>query len=256
MKVKIKFFLMFGLFLIGMPKADATSTSLLEEYIEGKYKLLDSNGYALPGYDLFERGIIGYLNLKESNSNLKKDLLTVIDFRTSSKNRRLWVIDLRSNKILHHTVVAHGRNTGEEYAKSFSNTPHSNKSSVGFYITGEMYYGKHGLSLRLDGQEPGFNSNARRRAVVMHGANYATRDFAKTNGRLGRSFGCPAIPMKYHKEIIRLIANQSTLFIYYPLKEYEASSWLNNRSKAEEYLKSNFSVERTNFSKVVSPSTY
>ena len=89
MKVKIKFFLMFGLFLIGMPKADATSTSLLEEYIEGKYKLLDSNGYALPGYDLFERGIIGYLNLKESNSNLKKDLLTVIDFRTSSKNRRL-----------------------------------------------------------------------------------------------------------------------------------------------------------------------
>lgn len=216
--------------------AESGSTPNLDQYVISKYQLLDKNGLELPPSDLFELGLIGYLNLKESGKNVQKDIITLIDFRLSSNNRRLWIVDIRQNKVLFHSVVSHGKNTGEEYANYFSNTVHSNKSSVGFYLTGETYYGKHGLSLRLDGQEAGFNDNARKRAVVMHGASYATREFARTYGRLGRSFGCPAIPKKYHKEIINLVANKSTLFIYYPLEDYQKNSHLLDRSAAEKYL--------------------
>ena len=148
----------------------------------------------------------------------------------------MWVIDLKTNKVLYYRLVAHGKNTGEEYAKNFSNIKNSNKSSVGFYLTGENYYGKHGLSLRLDGMEPGFNDKARDRAIVMHSAAYVSKDFSKNIGRLGRSFGCPAIAMKDHKEIIKGLAERSLLFIYYPLDEYLAKTKLSNFQIAEEYF--------------------
>ena len=208
----------------------------LDAHLKNKFEKIDANGFSKPGYDLFERGLIGFYNLKDNQTDLKKDVVTLIDFRQSSNNRRLWVIDLNENKVLYNTVVSHGKNTGEEYAKNFSNIPHTNKSSLGFYITGETYYGKHGLSLRLDGQETGFNDNARKRAIVMHGAAYATRDFAKVHGRLGRSFGCPAIPMKFHKEIIKSLANKTLLFIYFPEAEYEKNTKLNDRKKANDYI--------------------
>jgi hypothetical protein len=134
----------------------------------------------------------------------------------SSNSKRLWVIDLATNTILFQSLVAHGRNTGEEFAKSFSNSAQSFKSSLGFYATGEIYSGKHGMSLRLDGLEKGINDNARSRGVVVHGANYVSNSFIKNNKRLGRSQGCPALPEELSKEIINVIKDKSCLFIYHP----------------------------------------
>src|SRR5690606_35677015 len=120
--------------------------------------------------------------------------------------------------------VAHGKNSGVKYAEKFSNTPQSLQSSLGFYLTAESYYGKHGLSLRMDGQEMRSNSNARKRAVVLHPADYASPKFVERQGRLGRSFGCPAIPPKDHKSIVNLIKGGNCLFIYYPDKNYLSQS--------------------------------
>ena len=133
---------------------------------------------------------------------------------------------MNTKTILYNTLVAHGRNSGNEYATAFSNESNSNKSSLGFYATGEIYIGKHGTSLRLDGLEKGINHNARRRAVVMHAADYVSENFIKQHERLGRSLGCPALPNNLNKEIVKLIQGKSCLFIYYPSKKYTASSKL------------------------------
>ena len=121
---------------------------------------------------------------------------------------------------MYSSVVAHGRNTGAEYARSFSNQPRSNKSSLGFYITQETYFGAHGLSLKLDGFEKGINDMARERAIVMHGADYAHEKVISRKGYLGRSFGCPAVPPHLTKKIIEKIKNGNCLFVYYPDKKY------------------------------------
>lgn len=140
----------------------------------------------------------------------------MVDFSLSSKENRLWVIDLNKNTILFQSLVAHGRNSGNEFADEFSNKPESHQSSLGLYLTGETYIGKHGYSLRLDGQEKGINSNARDRAIVIHGADYVSENFIKQHGRLGRSFGCPSLPNEVSKEIIDAIKDKSCLFVYYP----------------------------------------
>ena len=134
----------------------------------------------------------------------------------SSNSKRLWVIDLKNNTILYNSLVAHGKNTGEEFANSFSNASESNKSSLGFYVTGEIYQGKHGMSLRLDGLEKGVNDNARARGVVMHAADYVSQGFVKIHKRLGRSQGCPALPTEFTEKIINKIKDKSCLYIYYP----------------------------------------
>jgi hypothetical protein len=108
----------------------------------------------------------------QTKGKIQKNILTLIDFSLSSNVKRLWIIDLNTKTVLFNSLVAHGRNTGNEFAASFSNKSESFKSSLGFYATGEVYQGKHGLSLRLDGLERGVNDNARARAVVMHGADY------------------------------------------------------------------------------------
>ena len=167
----------------------------------------------------------GFYALKQKGL-IEKDIITVIDFSLSSTQKRLWVIDLNSNKILYNTVVSHGMKSGGEFATSFSNMQSSNKSSLGFYITGETYNGKHGLSLKLDGQERGINHNARARAVVMHGAEYANPSILKSQGYLGRSQGCPAIPENVKNEIIKIIKGKSCLFIYHPSRSYEIASKL------------------------------
>lgn len=207
----------------------------LHSFISQQYQSLTPLDGSKPAYDIYEKGIIGYYNLLAQGKKIDNNKLTLIDFRLSSNKKRMWVIDLTTNKVLYYRLVAHGKNTGEEYATNFSNVKNSNKSSVGFYLTGENYYGKHGLSLRLDGMEPGFNSNARDRAIVMHSAAYVSRDFSKNIGRLGRSFGCPSIALKNHKEIIKGLAERSVLFIYYPLEEYHQKSTLSNAEAAELY---------------------
>jgi hypothetical protein len=193
--------------------------------IEIVYNNLNSSQFALPNLESFKEALKGFYRLKEKGL-VQKDILTLVDFSLSSNVKRLWVIDLDTNTILYNSLVAHGRNTGEEYANSFSNSNSSFKSSLGFYATGETYNGKHGLSLKLDGLEKGVNDNARERGVVMHAANYVSNTFIKCNKRLGRSQGCPAIPEESLKGIVNTIKNKSCLFIYHPSRSFEKISAL------------------------------
>ena len=208
------------------PAEFSTMTSLDKMlFIEEVYNNLETNKNALPKLKSFEKGLLGFYALKEKGM-IQKDVLTVIDFSLSSTKKRLWVIDLATNTILYHSFVSHGMNSGGEYATRFSNAPDSNKSSLGFFTTGETYTGKHGLSLKLDGQERGINDNARQRAVVMHGAKYANPTILKSQGFLGRSQGCPAIPEGLKNRIIETIKGKSCLFIYHPSSNYEIASKL------------------------------
>ncbi|MES2544978.1 MAG: murein L,D-transpeptidase catalytic domain family protein [Bacteroidota bacterium] len=198
------------------PKVFASITEPdFETKANSVYNSLHSNNMALPTQTCFSNALKGFYALKEKGL-VKKDMLTVIDFSLSSNTKRLWVIDLATNTILFHSLVAHGRNTGDEFANSFSNDNSSYKSSLGFYSTGEIYNGKHGMSLKLDGLEKGMNNNARERGVVMHAADYVSNSFIKNHNRLGRSQGCPALPAELTKEIINTIKNKSCLFIYHP----------------------------------------
>jgi L,D-transpeptidase catalytic domain len=179
------------------------------------YDMLNANSFTMPNLESFSEALEGFYALKNKGL-IQKDILTLIDFSKSANTKRLWVIDLKTNTILFNTLVAHGRNTGEEYAQTFSNAAESFKSSLGFYATGEVYNGKHGLSLKLDGLEKGINDNARERAVVVHGADYVSESFIKGNKRLGRSQGCPAIPVELNEKIINVIKDKSCLFIFHP----------------------------------------
>jgi hypothetical protein len=126
----------------------------------------------------------------------------------------MFVIDLEKEKLLYHILVAHGKNSGVHYAEDFSNKNRSLMSSPGFYSTAETYFGKHGYSLRLDGLEEGINDHARERLIVIHGAYYVSEDFIRKYDRIGRSWGCPALPLYLTKEVINLIKEGSCLYIY------------------------------------------
>ncbi|WP_339888245.1 murein L,D-transpeptidase catalytic domain family protein [uncultured Flavobacterium sp.] len=185
---------------------------------EQKFSLIEENSTTVPSLESFEVAFEGYENLKSQNK-LDNSILTIIDFSLSSNQKRLWVIDMDSNEVLFHTLVAHGMNSGQEFATNFSNKSESYKSSLGFYLTAEIYTGKHGSSLKLDGIEKGINDNARERAIVIHGADYVSEAFARNNGRLGRSQGCPALPSDLTSKIISKIKNKSVLFIYHPSRK-------------------------------------
>ncbi|WP_111670452.1 murein L,D-transpeptidase catalytic domain family protein [Algoriphagus litoralis] len=177
----------------------------------------------IPTLEAFNFALEGWDKLKDT---LEKPLLTVIDFSLPSTEKRLWIIDVETQEILLNTVVAHGRNSGNLMAEKFSNQPESYQSSLGFYKTAETYQGKHGYSLRLDGLENGFNDKARARAIVIHGADYANEEFAKSTGRLGRSLGCPALPSALSAEVIDLIKEGSLLFIFGQDEDYLSRSEL------------------------------
>jgi hypothetical protein len=165
-------------------------------------------------FEVFQKAMTGYLNLRETGHlAANQQRLTVVDFDLPSTEKRLWVLDLANDKILFHTLVAHGHNSGENGASQFSNTNESNMSSLGFYVTGNEYEGKHGHSLRLQGLDEGFNTNAFARSIVMHGADYVSEDFIKQNGRLGRSLGCPALPLDQYAQIIDAVQGGSCLFL-------------------------------------------
>ncbi|TGE14399.1 murein L,D-transpeptidase catalytic domain family protein [Hymenobacter elongatus] len=177
--------------------------------------------------DVFREALIGYYNLQQRGlASASKPVLTVIDFSRSSRLKRLWVIDLKQQRVLFHTLVAHGKNTGEEFAQAFSNVNGSEQSSIGFYLTGNTYNGKHGLSLKLRGLEPRYNSNAGSRAVVVHGAEYVCEDFVRQHGRLGRSQGCPALPASQASDIIRVIKGGSVIYAHAPAAVNYTSSFL------------------------------
>jgi hypothetical protein len=186
-----------------LPSSDANSVGIWKELAKGQL--------SPPSLPVLELALNGYTQLQDK---LTKPLLTVIDYSLPSTQKRLWIIDLTQQKILLHTVVAHGRNSGALLAEKFSNRPESYQSSLGFFQTGEAYQGKHGYSLRLDGLEAGINDQARARAIVIHGADYAKETVAATAGRLGRSLGCPAVPPDLSTPLIKLIKEGSLLFIY------------------------------------------
>jgi hypothetical protein len=181
------------------------------------YNSLISNNFKLPKLESFTKALDGFYLLKEKGL-IDKNYLTIIDFSLSSKEKRMWIIDMNENKIILNSLVAHGKNSGNDYANQFSNKNESNKSSLGFFATGEAYQGKHGLSLKLDGLEKGINSNARQRAIVIHGADYVSENFIRNHNRLGKSQGCPAVPVELSKKIIQIIKDKSCLFIYHPSK--------------------------------------
>ncbi len=193
--------------------AAPTKALLFDLKLREAYGALGAEAQGLK-FEVFEKAMTGYLNLKQAGRLAgDKQLLTVVDFDLPSTEKRLWVVDLASHKIVFNTLVAHGHNSGENVATNFSNTDASNMSSLGFYVTGREYEGKHGHSLRLQGIDEGFNTNAATRSVVMHGAEYVSEEFIRQNGRLGRSLGCPALPMDQYAQIIGAVNGGTCLFI-------------------------------------------
>ncbi len=146
----------------------------------------------------------------------RDDLLTVIDYSLPSTEPRLWVLDLGRGEVLFHELVAHGRGTGENYATRFSNTQDSRQTSLGLFLTGGTYQGGNGYSLRLSGLDAGLNDRAESRAIVMHGAWYVSPEQARSQGRLGRSWGCPALSEAAAPKVIDTIKGGSFLFSYHP----------------------------------------
>ena len=176
----------------------------------------------------FDHALNGYRNLIANSELTFGRHLTIVDFSQPSHRERLVVYDTELNAIVYTSLVAHGRNSGEEMATSFSNTVRSFQSSLGFFVTAETYEGKNGYSLRLDGLENGINDKARERAVVIHGADYATADFIEKYGLLGRSWGCPSLPPELNKPIIDQIKEQQVLFIYADNEHYLSTSAILN----------------------------
>jgi len=217
-------FLFFTITNAPITNAVATSTPAEAKAItetESLYNSISEHAEAMPTFSCFEKAVTGY-NILKGQGKIKKNYLTVIDFSKSSNTKRLWIIDMVSHAVVYNTLVAHGRNSGDEYAQNFSNMNSSYMSSLGFYATGEIYKGKHGQSLKLDGLENGLNSNARTRGVVMHAADYVSDTFIKLHHRLGRSQGCPALPSGITAEVINLIKGKSCLFIYHPAYEHHS----------------------------------
>ncbi len=170
----------------------------------------------------------GYQYLLAKNRISRSDYLTICDFSQSSRQKRLYIIDLVNKKLLTNTYVAHGRNSGTEYATRFSNKVESLQSSLGFYITGNTYIGEHGLSLKIMGVDIGFNDKALQRNIVIHGAAYVQEDWLRHSTYMGRSWGCPAVPQKESANIIATIKNGTCLFIYHPAKNYLLGSKILN----------------------------
>ena len=191
--------------------------------------LTDSLGLDKKGLSVkaLEYALKGY-NYMRSKGLLDKNILSICDFSQSSKNKRLYIIDVENMKLVLNTYVAHGKNSGAEFARNFSNKPESLMSSLGFYVTKSTYKGGHGLSLRIQGLEKGYNDKADFRNIVVHGSEYVGPDFLRYNACCGRSFGCPAIPSAETPLVINTIKDGSCLFIYHPSKDYLKNSRMIN----------------------------
>ena len=150
--------------------------------------------------------------------------LAVIDYSRPSTEPRLWVFDLPTRKLLYQELVAHGRNSGENRARSFSNADGSLESSIGLFRTLQPYDGHNGYSLRMEGLEPGVNDHALQRALVIHGASYVSYSAARSQGRIGRSWGCPAVPLAVAPKLIDTLKGGQYVFAYYPDRRWLSSS--------------------------------
>lgn len=176
---------------------------------------------------IVDYAVKGYEKLVDSGLVKNPEYLTIVDLSQSSRNKRFYILDMKNDDLVRNTYVAHGKNSGIDMAKSFSNNFSSNKSSLGFYVTTSTYFGKHGLSLRIHGMEDGFNDHAEARSVVVHGASYVNAGRVNSS-YMGRSFGCPALPENEYADIINTIKDGSVMFIYGSDSNYLQSSTLLN----------------------------
>lgn len=199
--------------------------SVMEPAMAAVYEAMGLSAAGL-NRQVFEFAMIGFKKILEAGRIDNDRIISIIDFSKPSSEKRLFVIDLKSQKLLFKTYVAHGMNSGRELARYFSNTPESNKSSLGFYTTSDTYIGKHGYSLHLHGLEKGFNDKAFERDIVMHAADYVNETVIRNTGYAGRSWGCPAVPEKLSKSIIDQIKHGTCLFIYAPDRNYIRKSHL------------------------------
>lgn len=174
--------------------------------------------------EAFSYAMEGYKSLQAAGELNNQRILSIIDFSLPSWQKRLFIIDMVSGKLLFNTLVSHGRKSGAAMATHFSNRPESFQSSLGFYVTGETYRGEHGYSLKLEGMEKGINDNALMRKIVVHGADYVNEKIIAQKGYIGRSLGCPAVPDKLKTAIIDIMRDGSCLFLYSPDKNYLSRS--------------------------------
>lgn len=205
-------------------------TDSTSNYMDAAVALYNNAGLQQYGLsrEAFDYAWKGYQRLLDENKISRSNYLTICDFSQSSKQKRLYIIDVTNNKLIINTYVAHGKNSGAEYATSFSNKPESLQSSLGFYITSNTYIGEHGLSLRINGVDPGYNDKALERSIVIHGAAYVDAARLKSGMYMGRSWGCPAVPEKESATIITTIKNGTCLFIYHPSGKYLQGSKILN----------------------------
>lgn len=206
--MRATFYVFFSVLLF-LPVINAEAEWISDSTIapESFYRFLDAGVPELPLRKALEE--------LESNSERypRKDYIGIVDFRMPSTAKRLFILDLLRSTVASY-YVAHGKNSGENYANQFSNVSGSNKSSIGAYRAAEVYYGSHGRSMRFDGMDA-TNSNARERLIVLHGATYVSEDFIAENGRLGRSLGCPAVENQYVSMIIDQLHSGSLFYAYY-----------------------------------------
>ena len=219
---------LFFLLIPVVNNARVAEIDLIKENNEDIYTVLNLTETELSRH-VFMMAIKGLKKLDDKGKLKNPMIVTIIDYSQSCNKKRLYVIDLKNKKLLFNTYVAHGKNTGEEFAKNFSNESGSLKSSLGFFITENTIFGAHtGFSLLINGVEKGFNDNALNRQIIIHSAEYATQNFIKKYGILGRSWGCPVLPPDLNKPSIETIKDGTCLFIYNPNTNYICSSSLLN----------------------------
>jgi len=190
-----------------------SAKALLDNYISNIYLSAHLPESGLEP-DVFRKALTGFINLKiDDLLPHSSSVLTIVDYAKSSCEKRMWIIDVVNKELILNTLVAHGQGSGEDMADHFSDHMDSHQSSLGFYLTDDIYYGKNGRSLRLDGLDVGFNTNARSRAIVVHGADYVSEAMIRQNGRLGRSFGCPAVSPQVADLVINTIKDKTVMFI-------------------------------------------
>lgn len=173
---------------------------------------------------ILDLAVKAYTCAQKSGYKDPRQIITVIDYTLPSTEKRLWVVDFQTKQVLFNTLVAQGKYTGGLFAHYFSDRPESKKSSLGLFLTNGTYVGHDGYSLRIQGLEPGFNDKAEEREIVIHGAWYVSDTFAKRYGRLGASWGCPAVSKEVVTPLINTIKNGTLLFSYYPDPSWLARS--------------------------------
>lgn len=194
-------------------KATAPTAEFLTRYVDEVYQTarLGQAGLDEP---VFRKAITGFINLKIANLLPKSSsVITVVDLSKPSREKRMWIVDLDTKHLLIHTWVAHGAGSGKATADSFSDIDDSHQSSLGFYLTDNVYVGKHGRSLHLDGLDQGFNDLARAREIVVHAAPYVSQQTINATGRLGCSWGCPAVSPQISNKVINTIKGRTMFFI-------------------------------------------